>query len=88
MMDPQVYSLIHDFGIAIVTALPPTLVGVALLRGQQHIRNENAVIKENTDGTLAALMARQTVRDTADAAARLADGDAAREKAMRLPEGP
>ena len=87
-MDAQVYSLIHDFGIAILTALPPTLVGIALLRGQQHIRNENAVIKENTDGTLAALTARQNVRDEADAAARLADGNAAREIAMRVPEGP
>jgi hypothetical protein len=37
---------------------------------------------------VAALNLRQETRDKADAAARLADGDAAREKAMRLPEGP
>ena len=43
-MDTQVYSLIHGLGVALVAALPSTLVGIALLRGQQHIRNENAVI--------------------------------------------
>jgi hypothetical protein len=89
-MDAQITQLIGD---AILSA-PAALValGALIQASRAHWQSklnsaQLSVVEKHTDGVLAAMTARQDTRDMADAAARLADGDAAREKAMRLPEG-
>jgi hypothetical protein len=91
VMDEQALTIV----VAAIAAAPAFLTSLAtvvilLSRGPRLDRIEGHVsrVEEHTDGMVAALNLRQETRDKADATARLADGDAAREIAMRVPSPP